>query len=88
MGSRTCISPQPRTLTAVCRRIYGSGLFVLLLRSVAFVFVGALRAFENYRTAVQITSLSRIAIILGALIIMVLAGNTVIAIMAVLSTWN
>jgi O-antigen/teichoic acid export membrane protein len=56
------------------------GAFVLLVRSVAFVFISALRAFENYQIATQITSLTRIAIITTA-VVLVMQGRGVVAIM-------
>ena len=57
------------------------------MRSVAFVFIGTLRAFENYRTAVQITSLTRILTIVTALIL-ILNGRSVVAIMAGSLAWE
>jgi O-antigen/teichoic acid export membrane protein len=57
------------------------GAFILIVRSIAFVFISTLRAFENYRRSVQITSLSRVAVIVIG-VAAVLAGRGVVAIMA------
>ena len=57
------------------------GAFVLIVRSVAFVFISTLRAFENYRFAVQITGFARAGVIVSALLC-VFAGEGIVAIMA------
>jgi O-antigen/teichoic acid export membrane protein len=78
------LSPE---LAPLCIGAIRVGAFVLIVRSVAFVFISTLRAFENYRAAVQITSLTRIFIIVTALIL-IMDGHSVVAIMAGSLAWE
>ncbi len=76
-----------RSLAAILIGALRIGALVLVVRSVAFVFISTLRAFENYRTAAQITSFTRIAII-GTALILIIQGHGVIAIMVGSFIWE
>lgn len=56
------------------------GTFVLLVRSLSFVFVGALKAFERYQESTQVTVAARVAGAITALLL-VWRGFSVAAIM-------
>jgi O-antigen/teichoic acid export membrane protein len=60
------------------------GSALLVIRSVAFVYISTLRAFERYRTSTQVTATARIATITCALLL-VASGRGVVAIVAAAS---
>jgi len=60
-------------MRSVAVKAFRIGAALLVMRSMESVFVGVLRAFENYRPAVQITSVIRLMTIAAAVI---LAMNT------------
>ncbi len=57
------------------------GAAVLIVRSVAFVFISALRGFERYDLAATISALTRAAVVLQA-IVLILRGQALVAILA------
>ena len=59
MGICSRISARVQSIAPLFVGAIRLGAFVLLVRSVSFVFISTLRAFENYRSSVQITSLEQ-----------------------------
>lgn len=62
-------------LQSVCINSLRIGSLILVIKSIESVFVSTLRAFESYGPAVRIAIITRIAILLGAVSVVVLGGN-------------
>jgi O-antigen/teichoic acid export membrane protein len=72
-------------LQSVCINSFRIGSLILIIKSIESVFVSTLRAFESYGPAVRIAIITRIAILLGAVSVVVAGGNVVSIMLATLS---
>lgn len=72
-------------LQSICINSFRIGSLILVIKSIESVFVSTLRAFESYGPAVRIAIITRIAILLGAVSVVVMGGNLVSIMVATLS---